>query len=176
MSKEIERMIRHKAQELEHVVNVLPTKLGAEAVNFSLQRFRSQNWKGTSRQPWKQRKVKKARGRAILIQSGRLRRSIRILNERKGSVTIGTDVPYAEAHNEGFRGTVTVRAHTRNRYSNVRAKHKERNFTMKQHSDTGSVKAHKRNMNLPQRRFIGDSPALNRQLINRIDLEIKKVL
>ncbi len=60
MSKEIEKILQHKARELEHMLDVLPTKLGAEAVKFSVQRFRSQNWKGNSRQPWKRRKLKKA--------------------------------------------------------------------------------------------------------------------
>ncbi len=171
----IEKLITAKSKELEHVIDVLPMKLGAEAVKFSMQRFRSQNWKGNNRQPWKRRKGNKSKGRGILVKSGRLRRSIRILGVRPGEVIIGTDVPYAEAHNEGFRGTVTVGAHSRNKYSKTTGKKNGRKVSRKYESST-TVKAHKRNMNLPKRQFIGDSPALTRELKNRIDLEIKKIL
>ncbi len=83
MSQEISKMIKHQARELDHLIEVLPTKLGAEAVKFSVQRFRSQNWKGNSRQPWKKRKGRTDKGRAVLVKSGRLRRSIRVLGVRR---------------------------------------------------------------------------------------------
>ncbi len=41
------------------------------------------------------------RGRALLVQSGRLRRSPRIVRTTASSVTIGTDVPYAQPLQEG---------------------------------------------------------------------------
>jgi phage gpG-like protein len=39
--------------------------------------------------------------RAILVQSGRLRRSPRIISTTPQSVTVGTDVPYAQRLQEG---------------------------------------------------------------------------
>ena len=65
--------------------------------------------------------------------SGRLKKSIRRIRVTQNSVTIGTDVPYAQIHNEG--GTI---------------------------KKTVSVKSHRRKMNttIPQRQFIGESAQL----------------
>jgi len=41
------------------------------------------------------------RQRALLVETGRLRRSIRVVSTDARSATIGTDVPYAEALQEG---------------------------------------------------------------------------
>ncbi|TGE23629.1 hypothetical protein E5K02_20245 [Hymenobacter metallicola] len=43
------------------------------------------------------------RGRALLVDSGKLRRSIRMEAVDKESVTVATDSEYAQAHNEGHR-------------------------------------------------------------------------
>ena len=109
---------RHFKQVLQYA----PGMLGNDAVNFFLDRFKEQAWLGTSREPWQKRKAFTAwgktprnKGRAILIDTGRLRRSIRITQVSQMTVTIGTDVPYAKAHNEGMRlGLIqSVRSHTR---------------------------------------------------------------
>ncbi len=71
----IENLITAKSKELEHVIEVLPLKLGAEAVKFSMQRFRSQNWKGNNRQPWKRRKGNKSKGRGILVKTQNYRQA-----------------------------------------------------------------------------------------------------
>jgi phage gpG-like protein len=47
------------------------------------------------------RRYRVPRGRAILMQTGRLRRSPRIVSTTALSVTIGTDVPYAQPLQEG---------------------------------------------------------------------------
>jgi phage gpG-like protein len=47
------------------------------------------------------RRYKNPRQRALLVQSGRLRRSPRITATTATSVTVGTDVPYAEPLQEG---------------------------------------------------------------------------
>ena len=55
-------------------------------------------------QPWQARKkeTRKSRGKKILTNSGRLRRSIRYASRIGGySALVFTDVPYAEIHNEG---------------------------------------------------------------------------
>jgi phage gpG-like protein len=42
-------------------------------------------------------------GRALLIKSGRLRRSIRITEAGIDYVKVGSDVPYAQVHNDGLK-------------------------------------------------------------------------
>ena len=98
-----------------------------------------------------------------MIRTGRLKRSIRKLMVTKDYILIGTDVPYAQVHNEGgsIKKNVPVRRHER-KTSRGRAK----------------VKAHSRNVNLkmPQRQFIGNSAILRRRIERLIERDIKRVL
>ncbi|NDC40422.1 MAG: hypothetical protein EBZ77_02570 [Chitinophagia bacterium] len=129
----------------------LPSLLGAEVVRFSMSAFRAQAWEGN---PWKPRaaNAKNNKGRAILVKSGRLRRSIRVLRTTTAVVVVGSDVPYAKAHNEGLAETVNVSAHTR-RVKVTTAK-------SKQMSAVRNVRAHNRRMKIPMRRYLGDAPQL----------------
>ena len=66
-----------------------------------------------------QRNVKadKLSGQVLRVKTGRLRRSINSRTENIGdtnpSGTVGTNVAYARAHEFGFTGSVTVKAHLR---------------------------------------------------------------
>ena len=94
-----------KAQELQKLVNKgLPRIIGNEVVNFSKESFRRQGWQDAGFKRWKPRKSKsrKDRGRAILVKSGDLRRSIRKSVQRK-KVIISSNLPYAAVHNYGLR-------------------------------------------------------------------------
>ena len=139
--------------EVSRSIDNLPRLIATEAVNFSKQRFVSQNWVDHTTKTWQARKRprgSKARSRgAILVSSGRLKRSIRKVTVSKNIVIIGTDVPYAAAHNYGVRQNVTVKSHTRTSHT----------------GKTYSVQSHTKNMNLPQRQFMGESQAL----VNRIE-------
>jgi phage gpG-like protein len=171
------------ASEVKKVVDQLPQQLGNEIVNFALDNFRLQGWRGSSLQPWQKRspKAKKNNGRAILINTGRLRRSIKVLRVGAGFVTVGSDVPYAKAHNEGFKGVVTVKAFTRNKYAKAKASNVKthRNKTITYKAGSIEVKSFKRNMNLPKRQFLpndaNDSPILKKQLTDFVYNQIKKV-
>lgn len=100
----------------------LPIKVGDTAILYTKQRFAQANWIDHRVESWRPRKAvtkwgktKRNKGRALLVDTGRLRRSIRIMGKTSSSVTIGSDVPYASVHNDGFRGSVSqrVKAHTR---------------------------------------------------------------
>lgn len=130
---------------------VASAAIGAEAVNFALDNFKNQGFTGAAFQPWPPRKNPTAWGtaparasRSLLVDSGTLKGSIRVLRSNAEEVVIGTDVPYAKAHNEGFKGQVVqeVKAFTRRNGQSVKA------FTR-------TI-----NQNIPQRQFIGDSPYL----------------
>lgn len=132
------------------------------ALRFSKERFRQKNWIDTTPQKWKPRQ-RRDRG-SLMIRSGRLKRSIRVLNKTATSVTIGTDVPYARIHNEGgtIREKVFVKQHSRKR-------------APRQNRGTGKiqVKAHTQMMNtqVPPRPFIGES----RALLNKIEKKMNKL-
>lgn len=150
----------------------LPLIVGNEAVNFTLDNFRRQGFQGNTFQPWKGRKnpnkwgkVKRP-GRALLIDRGRLRRSVRITRITYEGVAIGTDVPYAKAHNEGVSGLgviQTVKGFTR----------KNARLPARQGSE---VKPHERkvNMKLPKRQFMGNSPYLDARIKRVAVAEIMK--
>lgn len=138
------------------------------AVRFSKERFRQKNWVDSGMpQPWRARK-RKARG-STLVQSGRLKRSIRIVNKTATTITIGTDVEYARINNEGgtIKETVQVRKHTRKR-------------SARQHrgKDKITVKAHSRQMNtkIPARPFIGESRALITKIEKKMEQKAHKIL
>lgn len=82
------------------------TIMGTEAKNHFVRSFRNQGFTDQSLQRWQARKRvdRGVRGnRAILVKSGDLRRSIRIVSKTLTSVTIGSDLPYAKVHNDGLR-------------------------------------------------------------------------
>lgn len=152
-------------RKLQKLKDNLATIVGNEVVNFTQENFKKQRFQNSGEKNWKARKPnrdsKKRQSRAVLIDSGRLFRSIRITQKTRNSVRVGTDVPYAKVHNEGFKGKVKqrVRRHTRTRRGN-----------------SHSVKSHNRNMklNIPKRKFLGKSYILNRRIARRVVRLIKK--
>lgn len=142
----------------------IPQLVATEAVNFSKERFVQQNWVDATTEPWRKRKVKrrsKTRERgAVLVSSGRLKRSIRKVLVASDMVIIGSDVPYAQIHNDGFRGRETVKAHKR--------KSRKGRST--------EVKSFTRSMNMPRRRFIGQSAVLNTRIERVCTASIMKAI
>lgn len=172
-------------QRYQAMVCTLPVKAGAIMVAFSKQRFRDQAWLGDIIEPWKPRKgIKKGnRGRAILVKTGRLRRSIRVVRYGNMSVTIGSDLPYAQAHNEGaFAQSISVAAFKRKRFqkevvetNRLTKKGKPRKMNVVSVIGEIDVKAHTRRLAMPRRRFMGRSQYLNRQVGRMIGAEVNRV-
>lgn len=162
-----------KLNLLSKLYRKFPEMAAIEAVNFSKERFVRKNWVDKSVTRWKARKPspewhseeqKRAASRgSLMVKSGRLKRSIRKIKVTRNSVTIGTDVPYAEAHNEGavINTSVNVKTHSRKRKGR-----------------TETVKAHrrKRKITLPERRFIGESAILLRRVERLVQREINEIL
>lgn len=152
-----------------------PALVGGLAVQFFQDRFKRQGWLDRRFEPWPKRKRedRNPRRRAILVKTGRLRRSIRVASRTASSVLVGTDVPYAQVHNEGFSGPVrqNVRAH------NVRA-HSRKRDGRRERVRAHSRQAHARTMqqNIPQRRFMGESDLLNRRIERHLENELRKEL
>jgi phage gpG-like protein len=138
--------------------------IAEEAVNFFQSRFRAQAWTDRTAKKWKPRKHqdKNKRRRAILIKSGRLRNAIRPAKITKNEVVIANKTPYAPVHNEGFKGTVNVKQHTRK----IRGRAAVQSIKTRRRSKvtttvgTARVRSHRRKMNIPQRQFMGNSEYL----------------
>ncbi|MCG8763870.1 phage virion morphogenesis protein [Tenacibaculum finnmarkense] len=134
-----------------YFLSKMTSEAGVIAVNFSKERFRQKqkNWIDKTEEKWTPRKRERAGSLLVGPGSGRLKKSIHKFSEGKYYVLYGTDVPYAQIHNEGgtIKATARVREHSRKR--------KGRNQPIK-------VKSHTRQMNtkIPKRQFLGKSEAL----------------
>lgn len=156
---------------LKKVVEDVPRIAGIEGERFFKLSFTKQGWEDKVFLPWQARKGsntrklgEKKQGRAILIQSGALRRSVRVVKRGRNFVVIGSSLPYAKIHNEGgtIAGTYSIRTHKRrNRKS----------------EGTHLVESHTRKVNtkMPRRRFMGNSAALNYQIFKVIRQRIKAI-
>lgn len=104
---------------------------------------------------WKKRRNPNARG-SLLVVTGTLRRSIQG-SETPDGVRFTSNVTYATIHNEGGKGSVTVRKHQRKRKGN-----------------THNVRQHMRKVNMPQRQFVGDGKETQRIIQSVIDHNIQQ--
>lgn len=122
--------------------------------NFREQGFFGNKWVAT-----KVSKTNKAGKKgSILIVTGALRRSIRS-HIRGNSVVFTSHLPYASVHNEGGKGSVTVRRHTR-------TSNKGRSY---------DVRSHERATNIPQRQFIGDHDKVQQALGDIVYKNLQKL-
>lgn len=171
-------------QRLEKGLGTLMPVIVNEAVNWTKQNFIRQGWPGASFEPWKARapNAKRNNGRGILIDTDRrLSRSPRAISVGKLSGSFGTDVTYAEVHNKGFDGIVTVQNYRRRKFSKVRVStgKSDKPFANKKMA-TGSVevRSHTRHMRIPRRQFIGNSPVLvsilRKKAVIHLTKELKK--
>ena len=96
-------------------------------------------------------------------------------------------MPYADAHNEGLNKKVTIKAHSRNRYSKtmigtgkLTKTGKERRKTVSYKSGESTVKTHKRQMNIPRRQFMPTakrpSKTLEKAIEKQIAIDINKIM
>lgn len=166
----------------------LPLLIGSEAEKHFKESFRKQGFTDGSLKAWPARKLagtKKKYSSGILIASGNLKRSIRVIQNRDGIVWISAGnqhVPYARIHNEGgtISKTVTIREHKRQITKKMKVGSSslktKKSTSRKRKVTTGyaTVHQHKRKMNLtiPQRQFMGESRMLNAEIDRIIQREI----
>ena len=170
MSKIDLRDLTRKMDALSNTYRTLPKELGAIAVNFSKERFINQAWLDSTKENWQPRKRsrrsvhnKKTTNQTLLVQTGRLKKSIRVISADESKIIVGSDVPYAQIQNDGgvINKTVNVKQHSRKRNG--------RDIT---------VKAHTRKMNttIPSRRFLGASYTLSKRMMNLITARFVRAL
>jgi phage gpG-like protein len=116
-AKKIVAKMNEAKKEIENLVTIM----GTEALNHFTKSFKDQGFTDTSFAGWPKRKnkidnYKKGRvrdasggtrslrmGRAILVKTGDLRKSLQKRNLGRYSVVIKSDKIYANVHNEGLR-------------------------------------------------------------------------
>lgn len=127
--------------------------------------------------PWAPAKVPRKNG-SLLVDSGNLVNSIRpaYIGRDKVIISAGNDkVGYAQVHNEGYTGPMSVPQHTRKttaRTINV-PEYTRKGKSVAAHSwaipgGNVSVKAHTRQVDIPQRQFMGESNELAETLKNKL--------
>src|SRR3990172_343109 len=156
MSKDFPHPFSALSRNYRRFRRELPAIVSNMAVNEFKTAFTTGGLRGEPK--WKpRRKARNGRdaSRAILVKSGRLKRSLRPMPTYDYARVV-TNVPYAEAHNEGFKGTVTVKGHRRHKYKTTKVKKAgaKRSTTMKERTSYTMVKTHRRKMNLPARPFM----------------------
>lgn len=108
-------LLKKQIATLNSVKNTLPTKVGNVCETFFRQSFRKQGWDDQNLQRWKARRGEVTGGiaqiarrssgsRAILTQTGALRRSIHTAMATWKKVVIESDLPYSAIHNYGGKG------------------------------------------------------------------------
>ena len=94
--------LKEKLASLQKMKSTLPTVLGNKIKNFTMDAFRKQGWTDNGFERWKPRKKNKDAGRAILVKTGKLRRSIKVRTANWTRVVVGSyGIDYAQIHNEG---------------------------------------------------------------------------
>lgn len=182
--EEFPRVLESKARELRNYANNrFPSVAGNIALRFINGNFRAGGFQGQSFDRWK--KSNKKRG-STLVASGALRADNHYTTQ-PGQTTLKNNRPYAKVHNEGFKGTVTVKSHTRNKYSKKKVgtgrltrNGNERMQTVTYKSGESTVKAHSRKMNIPKRQFMptnaNDSVVLNKAVERQVTRDIKQIM
>lgn len=167
-------IISVRAQKLRQELQTLPREVRNLGLQFFKSRFRAQGWYDQAFLPWKKRKKGKrgSEGRAILVQTGRLRNSIR--GVVSGSdITFGTDVPYAAVHNNGGVINRHARSETFVRKRITRGKRKGQ--FKKGKTEGRGLTYSAATVTMPQRQFIGESAHLNRLIRRTIENKVKRV-
>lgn len=170
--------IKPITRELDRRMKQIPRKMGVIALDHFDKSFKNQGFTDSSLQPWRKTQSGKTNtfgrrpSQSILIKSGRLRRGTRRATVNSRFVRIVNDVPYAEVHNEGFKGTVKVPAHTRDVKTfsyNIKTRSRNKKPVGKREVP---VRLHTRKMNMPRRRFMGKSRMMNADIEKMIIKEV----
>lgn len=110
------RKILEAQKRLQRELKAFVTVMGVEAKNHFVASFRNQGFTDETLVKWKPRKresYRTKRGayvddttRAILIGKGRadLKKSVRVVSKSYNTVTLGSDLIYAQIHNDGLEG------------------------------------------------------------------------
>lgn len=184
--------LKQVLRNVETLKRTLPVKLGNVTQRFFVDSFKKQGWDGPTGntpgglassgifQPWKERKKKEARARNILVKSGRLRRAVADSVRRNTwpTVMLMVDIPYAEIHNDGGTIRMPAREQVQSLKRSKGVLKLARTRTEKQREKVVAqrkVKIPAYNINIPQRRYMGDSPTLRKLQIKLIETEIDKV-
>jgi phage gpG-like protein len=179
------RKIQMAQVKLQKSLQDFVTVIGVEAKKHFVASFRNQGFTDATLDHWKARKRndKGKRGnRAILVKSGDLRRSVKVINKNYDSVTLGSDLPYAQIHNDG--GTIHKKASKNSMYyrevsTNILSRKTNKRFARttgrRKATHAMEVEIGEHDIKMPKRQFIGNSKKLTDLLRDKLDKRIQNV-
>ena len=104
---------KKKIKEFEQLKKSLPLVVGNMAKRHFVKSFRDGGFTDKTLDPWQKRKTRNRSdrrnpraGRALLVDTGHMRRSVKIKSASFSSVKIGTNIPYAKYHNNPKKARV----------------------------------------------------------------------
>lgn len=167
-----------------YITDQAPGMVVRKTLRFIDGNFRAQGWQGSTFKSWAPIKRKGT----ILVKDAHLRRGMNYGSAGAGAVRFYNNMPYGYVHNRGFKGTVSVSAHTRAKYQKSKVfainefsksgRHKGKTITNK--IGESDVKAHTRKVNIIQRQFApyegSESTVLNQSITRELEREINKIL
>lgn len=161
-------------QMAEKTIADMVDTIGIYAINHYKKSFTNGGFTDENLISWQKRKRSRDNdGRAILVKTGNLKRSLRYRKIGRYSVRIESNVAYAKTHNEGLSINKKSRKQTlnfkiskdgRSRFS----KSKKANFQQEV-----TIAAH--TIKMPKRQFVGYSGQLARKIELKLDSKIKKI-
>lgn len=160
-----DKKLKQVQNNLQGILKIAPRAIGVIAQNFFTMNFKRQGFLNNGIHAWPPRKNDQSEGRAILVGkgSGRLMRSIRVIKADQEIVVVGTDVPYAKAHNEGaaFKGRIPITEKSRKFfwamfYQTGDERYKRMALTKKTEFNPF--------IKIPKRQFIGNSKELTDEI------------
>lgn len=159
--------LRKKASEIQKLKTKIPAFVAGAAEKMKDANFSAQGFVvgGSAWPKWAKRKkeTRRTSGKRILSGTGYMQSNVKAKAAQK-QVRIGVDlskVPYAQLHNEGGRVIQHVRAHHRTHWK-----------TGKRYQ----VKAHSRKITIPQRKYLGYSPDIEKIVKKELEYNLKKIL
>lgn len=161
---------------LQQVFRNLPTWAGNAALNLFKDSWRRQGFIDQRFERWpKRRNDADGKGRAVLMQSGALRRSLRL---RTGDTwfEISTDVPYARAHNEGETIEQTVTPRQRRFFWAMHAKARRTGDGPQAAMWRAFALSQKLTIKMPKRQFMGRSRLLERRIGMHVERAVEAAL
>jgi phage gpG-like protein len=164
--------ISHLQRAVDKKLHDLPDKIGNRAERHFKQSFRNKGFTDRTLEKWKPTKYPNNRG-SLMNRSGKLKRSVkkfRVTNKKAVVTAGGPHVPYAPIQNEGGTVHPTV---TKKMRGYFRYKHKETG--LEAYKNIANTKKQKLDVNIPQRKFMGNSYQLNQDIKKLIASEIKRV-
>lgn len=157
-------------QKYEVFRNKVPDMIAIQAVNFFKRNFELQGFVDNGVEKWKTLSNPADRSRQILRKRGTLKNAIRKIKAERSKVVVGVgaDVKYAALQNNGGQVLITP---------------KMRRYFWAMYKQTGQeyykglALTKKKHLDIPARKFIGDSAALvkniDRMIVKEMNLALK---